>query len=101
MVMLKRNQRVTDNYLHVVCKLTGFLERTKDRGMVIFSWAPQMLILQHPSTGVFVSHCGWNSVIESIVVEMPLITFPQRAEQKMNARFEFVTVSNLTLPGFA
>lgn len=69
------------------CLPPGFLERTKDRGMVIFSWAPQMLILQHPSTGVFVSHCGWNSVIETIVVEMPLIAFPQRAEQKMNARY--------------
>jgi hydroquinone glucosyltransferase len=69
------------------CLPPGFLERTKDQGMVIFSWAPQMLILQHPSTGVFVSHSGWNSVIESIVVEMPLITFPQRAEQKMNARY--------------
>ncbi|KAH0933670.1 hypothetical protein HID58_010787 [Brassica napus] len=36
----------------------GFLERTKDRGFMIPSWAPQAQILAHPSTGGFLSEEG-------------------------------------------
>lgn len=64
----------------------GFLERTKERGMVVSTWAPQMRILQHPAVGAFLSHCGWNSVLESIAAGLPILVWPQRAEQKMNAR---------------
>uniref|UniRef100_A0A3Q7H947 UDP-glycosyltransferases domain-containing protein n=1 Tax=Solanum lycopersicum TaxID=4081 RepID=A0A3Q7H947_SOLLC len=41
----------------------GFLERTKDRGIVC-GWAPQVNILAHKAIGEFVSHCGWNSTME-------------------------------------
>ncbi|CAI9094279.1 OLC1v1029990C1 [Oldenlandia corymbosa var. corymbosa] len=63
----------------------GFLERTESKGLVIPSWAPQIEILSHESTGGFVSHCGWNSVLESVVNGVPLIAWPHYAEQKMNA----------------
>ncbi|KAJ4876691.1 UDP-glycosyltransferase 72B1 [Raphanus sativus] len=63
----------------------GFLERTKGRGFMIPSWAPQAQILAHPSTGGFLTHCGWNSTLESIVSGVPLIAWPLYAEQKMNA----------------
>ncbi|XP_010456210.1 PREDICTED: UDP-glycosyltransferase 72B1-like [Camelina sativa] len=63
----------------------GFLERTKDRGFVIPSWAPQTQVLAHPSTGGFLTHCGWNSTLESVVSGIPLIAWPLYAEQKMNA----------------
>ncbi|XP_010556588.1 PREDICTED: UDP-glycosyltransferase 72B1-like [Tarenaya hassleriana] len=64
---------------------TGFLGRTRDRGMVVPSWAPQVQILAHPSTGGFLTHCGWNSTLESVVNGVPLIAWPLYAEQKMNA----------------
>ncbi|GAB4861624.1 hypothetical protein Ancab_036874 [Ancistrocladus abbreviatus] len=63
----------------------GFLERTKGRGVVVPSWAPQIKILSHESTGGFLTHCGWNSIHESIIHGVPLIAWPLYAEQKMNA----------------
>ncbi|XVF17851.1 hypothetical protein REPUB_Repub10bG0160500 [Reevesia pubescens] len=63
----------------------GFLNRTSKIGRVVQSWAPQAEILSHPSIGGFLSHCGWNSSLESIVNGVPMIVWPLYAEQKMNA----------------
>jgi hydroquinone glucosyltransferase len=63
----------------------GFIERTKNRGLVVPYWAPQAQVLKHVSIGGFVSHCGWNSTLESLVNGVPLIAWPLYAEQKMNA----------------
>lgn len=65
-----------------------FLERTQARGKVI-GWAPQMVVLSHPSIGGFVSHCGWNSILESVWCGVPMATWPMYAEQQINA-FELV-----------
>nr|AHK12772.1 UDP-glycosyltransferase 2 [Litchi chinensis] len=63
----------------------GFLERTNDKGLIV-PWAPQLKVLGHPSIGVFVTHCGWNSVTESIIGGVPMICRPFFAEQKLNQR---------------
>ncbi|XP_026444310.1 hydroquinone glucosyltransferase-like [Papaver somniferum] len=63
----------------------GFLERTRNLGLVVSSWAPQVEILSHKSNGGFLSHCGWNSTLESILQGVPLIAWPLFAEQTMNA----------------
>ncbi|KAJ7949674.1 Glycosyltransferase [Quillaja saponaria] len=62
----------------------GFLERTKDRGMVVRSWVPQVAVLSRESIGGFVTHCGWNSVLESVVAGVPIIAWPLYAEQHLN-----------------
>ncbi|XP_059283317.1 UDP-glycosyltransferase 71K3-like [Lycium ferocissimum] len=62
----------------------GFLERTKNRGIVC-GWAPQVDILAHKATGAFVSHCGWNSTVESVWHGVPIVTWPLYAEQHINA----------------
>ncbi|MED6224835.1 hypothetical protein PIB30_087958 [Stylosanthes scabra] len=63
----------------------GFVERTKGRGLAVPSWAPQAQVLAHESIGGFLTHCGWNSTLESVVNGVPLIAWPLYAEQKMNA----------------
>ncbi|XP_021688608.2 flavonoid 3-O-glucosyltransferase [Hevea brasiliensis] len=63
----------------------GFLERTKDKGIVV-SWAPQLKILQHEATGAFITHCGWNSVLESIVGGVPMICRAFFGDQRLNMR---------------
>jgi coniferyl-alcohol glucosyltransferase len=62
-----------------------FLTRTKSVGLVLPLWAPQVEVLRHPSIGGYVSHCGWNSTLESITNGVPMIAWPLYAEQRMNA----------------
>ncbi|KAJ4705642.1 Glycosyltransferase [Melia azedarach] len=66
----------------------GFLDRTSGIGKVI-GWAPQVAVLGHRSIGGFVSHCGWNSTLESLWSGVPIATWPMYAEQQFNA-FEMV-----------
>ncbi|KAL3508110.1 hypothetical protein ACH5RR_033492 [Cinchona calisaya] len=64
----------------------GYLEKVKERGMVVDGWAPQAKILEHSSTGAFVSHCGWSSAMESLHYGVPLIAMPIQFDQPTNAR---------------
>ncbi|OCH85806.1 UDP-Glycosyltransferase/glycogen phosphorylase [Obba rivulosa] len=48
-------------------------------------WSPQQTILAHPATGWFVTHCGHNSVIESVSHGTPMICWPYQGDQPVNA----------------
>ncbi|KAE8773051.1 Anthocyanidin 5,3-O-glucosyltransferase [Hordeum vulgare] len=65
----------------------GFLRRTKERGLVVMSWAPQREVLAHGAVGGFVTHCGWNSVLEAVMAGVPMLAWPLYAEQRMNKVF--------------
>ena len=63
----------------------NFLEETKDRGLVV-PWSPQATVLTHPSIACFLSHCGWNSTLETISAGVPVIACPQWTDQPTNAK---------------
>ncbi|KAK2973218.1 hypothetical protein RJ640_024505 [Escallonia rubra] len=64
----------------------GLDGKVGDRGLVIRGWAPQLLILSHPSTGGFLSHCGWNSTVEAVGRGVPILAWPIRGDQIYNAK---------------
>ncbi|XP_047331146.1 zeatin O-glucosyltransferase-like [Impatiens glandulifera] len=63
----------------------GFEKSVKGIGMVTRDWAPQVEILGHGSVGAFMSHCGWNSCMESLSMGVPIVTWPMHSEQPYNA----------------
>ncbi|KAB1206859.1 UDP-glycosyltransferase 85A1 [Morella rubra] len=63
-----------------------FVSQTKDRGMLA-SWCPQEQILMHSSIGGFLTHSGWNSTLEAVCGEVPMICWPFFAEQQTNCRY--------------
>nr|AFJ53036.1 UDP-glycosyltransferase 1 [Linum usitatissimum] len=66
----------------------GFEQRVTEskRGLLVRNWAPQLEILSHESVGGFLSHCGWNSVLESLSQGVPIIGWPLAAEQAFNSK---------------
>ncbi|KAL0296808.1 UNVERIFIED_CONTAM: UDP-glycosyltransferase 89A2 [Sesamum radiatum] len=76
-------QQVEDGYGSVP---DGFEGRVKDRGIVIKGWAPQTLILSHQAVYGFLSHCGWNSVMEAIAAGVMILGWPMEADQFLNAK---------------
>jgi UDP-glucoronosyl and UDP-glucosyl transferase len=69
------------------CLPHGFKERIKQKqkGLLIHRWAPQLKILGHRSTGAFLSHCGWNSILESMSYGVPIVSWPVDGEQFFNS----------------
>ncbi|KAI5653763.1 hypothetical protein M9H77_30950 [Catharanthus roseus] len=53
---------------------------------IILSWCSQVEVLSHKSIGCFVSHCGWNSTLESLVAGVPIVGCPQFSDQATNAK---------------
>uniref|UniRef100_A0A7S2TQD2 UDP-glycosyltransferases domain-containing protein n=1 Tax=Lotharella oceanica TaxID=641309 RepID=A0A7S2TQD2_9EUKA len=51
----------------------------------ILSWAPQVALLKHPLVSAFLTHCGYNSTVESIICQTPMIAYPFFADQPDNA----------------
>lgn len=81
----------SQNFIWVISKNqdyypSGLESKVGKRGLVIHGWAPQLLILSHPSTGGCMFHCGWNSTMEAIAQGVPLLAWPIRGDNFYNAK---------------
>ncbi|KAL0366574.1 UNVERIFIED_CONTAM: UDP-glycosyltransferase 86A1 [Sesamum radiatum] len=63
----------------------GFQDDVKDRGLIV-PWCNQNAVLSSPAVGGFLTHCGWNSVLESMCSGVPMICYPFYVDQPTNRK---------------
>ncbi|CAN4121515.1 unnamed protein product [Withania somnifera] len=82
--ILKPNLAITNNETNNYLPI-GFEENVVDRGLVV-PWCVQRDVLSHPAIGGFLTHCGWNSVLESVWACVPMICHPMGVDQHTNRK---------------
>jgi len=69
-----------DNKMVYPCEFLG------SKGKIV-GWTPQLKVLNHPSIACFVSHCGWNSIIEGLSSGVPFLCWPYFTDQFHNRNY--------------
>ena len=62
-----------------------FLAETEGQGRVT-SWCLQEAVLWHKALGAFLTHCRWNSMLESVCAGVPMLCWQFGADQQTNSR---------------
>ncbi|KAK7307196.1 hypothetical protein VNO77_40028 [Canavalia gladiata] len=64
----------------------GYRDLVKDKGLIV-TWCNQLELLAHQATGCFVTHCGWNSTLETLSLGVPVVCLPQWTDQLPDAKY--------------
>lgn len=64
----------------------GYRDSVKEKGLIV-TWCNQLELLANQAIGCFVTHCGWNSTLESLSLGVPVVCLPQWADQLPDAKF--------------
>lgn len=62
-----------------------FAEETSEKGLIV-NWSPQLEVLANEAAGCFVTHCGWNSTFEALMLGVPMVGMPQATDQPTDAK---------------
>uniref|UniRef100_A0A1I7SZL3 glucuronosyltransferase n=1 Tax=Caenorhabditis tropicalis TaxID=1561998 RepID=A0A1I7SZL3_9PELO len=76
---------------HFLIRADKYDKNTKDKAkgisnVLVSDWLPQPAILHHPRLRTFITHAGYNSLVEAARAGVPLITIPFMFDQNLNSR---------------
>jgi len=76
------------------------LPESKDlpSNVMIHHWIPTTRALAHPKVKAFVSHCGGNSLSESMALGVPVVGYPQFGDQIPNCQRMADAKAGITAP---
>ncbi|GAN06835.1 UDP-glucosyl transferase family protein [Mucor ambiguus] len=66
--------------------IQSFFQNKGNTDIAFINWAPQIAILNHPATSMFITHGGAGSLYESLNAGVPVVVFPFFGDQPVAAK---------------
>lgn len=77
---------LTTTASNITYNIQSFFQDNDSKDISFINWAPQIAILNHPSTRMFITHGGAGSLYESLNAGVPVIVFPFFGDQPAAAK---------------